>query len=63
MHIRRGSKGWRKEVELTIKYSLGKTVQTDIYRMTFAAEVYLVWQERNNRIFKQTKRNIEVIIR
>lgn len=63
VHIKRESKGWREEVELAIKHVSSKTAQADIYRMAFAAGVYLVWQERNNRIFKQTKYSIEAITR
>ncbi|GJX81464.1 reverse transcriptase zinc-binding domain-containing protein [Tanacetum coccineum] len=37
----------------------GNTIGSIIRRLCFAACVYLIWQERNNRIFKNEKRSNE----
>ncbi|GKF67638.1 hypothetical protein Tco_0197317, partial [Tanacetum coccineum] len=39
------------------KKTNGNSIDSIIRRICFAASVYLVWQERNNRIFRDEKRN------
>ncbi|GJV70675.1 putative reverse transcriptase domain-containing protein [Tanacetum coccineum] len=41
------------------KKTNGNSIDSIIRRICFAASVYLVWQERNNRIFRDEKRNVE----
>ncbi|GJV27714.1 putative reverse transcriptase domain-containing protein [Tanacetum coccineum] len=42
-----------------LKKTNGNSIDSIIRRICFAASVYLVWQERNNRIFRDEKRNVE----
>ncbi|KAK4713160.1 hypothetical protein R3W88_019067 [Solanum pinnatisectum] len=55
--------GWTEEMDWAISYATGKAIQDEVYRMTLAATVYYVWQERNYRIFQKKERTAEVIIR
>nr|GEU98059.1 RNA-directed DNA polymerase, eukaryota, reverse transcriptase zinc-binding domain protein [Tanacetum cinerariifolium] len=41
------------------KKTNGNYIDSIIRRICFAASVYLVWQERNNRIFMDEKRNVD----
>ncbi|XP_071728557.1 uncharacterized protein [Rutidosis leptorrhynchoides] len=43
------------------KYPGSKNIWNVINRMVFAACVYSIWQERNKRIFKLEKRNVDAI--
>lgn len=37
----------------------GNSIGCIMRRLCLAASVYIVWQERNNRLFKDEKRNVE----
>ncbi|XP_059281045.1 uncharacterized protein LOC132034692 [Lycium ferocissimum] len=41
----------------------GKAAQSQVCRMVVAGSVYILWQERNNRVFQQKERTPEILIR
>ncbi|KAG5601385.1 hypothetical protein H5410_032755 [Solanum commersonii] len=51
------------EEDWAISYATGKAIQDEVYRITFAAAVYYVWQERNYRIFQKNERTTKMITR
>ncbi|XP_019241488.1 PREDICTED: uncharacterized protein LOC109221461 [Nicotiana attenuata] len=61
--IRRKHMGWIMEQEWVERYARGKNGSADIYRMTLAACVYAIWQERNLRVFQNKKRDAEWLTR
>ncbi|WMV07465.1 hypothetical protein MTR67_000850 [Solanum verrucosum] len=63
MSITRSSAGWTEEIEWATLHANRKSIQDEVYRMTLAAALYYIWQERNHRIFQQKERSIEEIIK
>lgn len=63
LNIVRTSKGWREEVEWATTHASSKILQAEVYKVTLAAIVYQIWQERNHKIFKDKKRSLEQITR
>ena len=57
------SAGWNEEIEWATMHANMKSIQDEVYRMTLAAALYYIWQERNHRIFQQKERSIEEIIK
>jgi len=57
----RVSNGWTEELTWAIEHASSKTIQAEIYRMTLAAAIYYIWQERNYRNFQNKERNTEII--
>ncbi|WMV37355.1 hypothetical protein MTR67_030740 [Solanum verrucosum] len=53
-NINRKAKGWEEETSWANTYCKGKQAKAEVYRITLAASVYLIWQERNQRIFQKT---------
>ncbi|KAG5568633.1 hypothetical protein H5410_064349 [Solanum commersonii] len=63
LFITRGSTGWNEELTWAIEHATNKTILAEVYRMTPAAIIYYIWQERNHRIFQHKERNIDMISR
>ncbi|XP_019241241.1 PREDICTED: uncharacterized protein LOC109221237 [Nicotiana attenuata] len=59
--IRRPVYGWAEELAWVEKWLKRKTATTELYKMTLAACVYYVWQERNTRIFQAKVRRWEIL--
>ncbi|KAH0666117.1 hypothetical protein KY285_027323 [Solanum tuberosum] len=60
-HASRNTTGWTEEIYWAISHATGKAIQDKVYRMTLAAAVYYVWQERNYRIFQKEERTTKMI--
>ncbi|GJY38429.1 integrase, catalytic region, zinc finger, CCHC-type containing protein [Tanacetum coccineum] len=43
-------------------FAMKKTSRSVIAKLVLAASTYIIWQERNNRIFKKTKRSLNQVI-
>ncbi|GJY28675.1 hypothetical protein Tco_0404442 [Tanacetum coccineum] len=43
-------------------FAMKKTSRSVIAKLVLAAFTYIIWQERNNRIFKKTKRSLNQVI-
>ncbi|KAG5572985.1 hypothetical protein H5410_062751 [Solanum commersonii] len=41
------SNGWNEELTWAVEHASNKTIQAEVYRMTLAATIYYIWQERN----------------
>ncbi|GJZ55588.1 hypothetical protein Tco_0610781 [Tanacetum coccineum] len=54
---------WNDLVVEMSKRNNGNPIDSVIRRLCFAASVYLIWQERNNRIFRDECRSIEELIK
>ncbi|KAH0752152.1 hypothetical protein KY285_005300 [Solanum tuberosum] len=63
LSINRASNGWTEELNWAVEHASSKTIIAEVYRMTLAAIIYYIWQERNYRIFQNKERNIEMINR
>ncbi|KAH0720490.1 hypothetical protein KY284_005520 [Solanum tuberosum] len=63
LSINRASNGWTEELNWAVKHASSKTIIAELYKMTLAAAIYYIWQERNYRIFQNKERNIEMINR
>ncbi|KAF3623755.1 hypothetical protein FXO37_31704 [Capsicum annuum] len=50
---------WEEEVTWVINYCRGKQPQAMLYRASLAACVYVIWQERNLRIFQAKSRELK----
>nr|GEV86947.1 hypothetical protein [Tanacetum cinerariifolium] len=48
---------WNDLVHMIVGLYIGNSIESIIRRLGLAASVYLVWQERNCRIFKRGKKN------
>ncbi|GJW11211.1 RNA-directed DNA polymerase, eukaryota, reverse transcriptase zinc-binding domain protein [Tanacetum coccineum] len=59
IEVRINERDWEsivnKFVDMRNRNSIGSVVR----RLCLAASVYLIWQERNNRLFKNKKRNVD----
>ncbi|CAI9274222.1 unnamed protein product [Lactuca saligna] len=53
--IRSNSHGWKELVEEFQDLFKGKSIQTFIMKIAFAASVYYIWRERNCRLFRKGK--------
>ncbi|KAG5591587.1 hypothetical protein H5410_042101 [Solanum commersonii] len=60
---RRNTAGWTEEIDWAISHATRKAIQDEVYRMTLAAAIYYVWQERNYRIFQKKERTTKMITR
>ncbi|XP_049410595.1 uncharacterized protein LOC125873778 [Solanum stenotomum] len=54
--ITRGCEGWNEEPEWATRHATRKSIMTDVYKMTLAATIYHIWQERHLRIFQHKER-------
>ncbi|XP_009761451.1 uncharacterized protein LOC107808908 [Nicotiana tabacum] len=62
-NIRREVWNWKHEVQWAIENATGKTAQQEVYRMTLAGGVYHLWKERNARIFKESSRSADQVVK
>ncbi|KAL4367885.1 hypothetical protein GQ457_05G033910 [Hibiscus cannabinus] len=46
--------GWSHEVDWAVKFLKGKSLLVVILRLAWCAFIYLVWRERNHRLFRHT---------
>ncbi|KAH0724767.1 hypothetical protein KY284_000632 [Solanum tuberosum] len=63
LNIQREARRWDEEVLWTNTHCKGKQARAKVYRMAVAASVYVVWQEKNQRIFKQIIRTPGMLVR
>ncbi|XP_016501732.2 uncharacterized protein LOC107820043 [Nicotiana tabacum] len=61
--IRRPKKSWQEEVTWMAQISKGKSACATVCKMTLAAVVYHILQERNSVIFQKKTRTSNVILR
>nr|XP_009766185.1 PREDICTED: uncharacterized protein LOC104217597 [Nicotiana sylvestris] len=61
--IQRKKLKWQEELTWIQRVAKGRSGGAALCRMTLAAAVYYIWQERNNVIFKQEKRTAASIVR
>lgn len=54
---------WSDEIQWATDHATNKTAQANIYRITLAAALYYIWQERNCRTFQHKERTREMIVR
>lgn len=54
---------WEAEVSRAESHAKGKSPRAQMYRMAMAAAVYYIWLERNQRIFQETKKSANHIIK
>ena len=50
---------WNETVDTTANMDSGSTIKSIIRRLSLAASVYLIWRERNGRLFKNEKRSVD----
>uniref|UniRef100_M1DFJ6 Orf147a protein n=1 Tax=Solanum tuberosum TaxID=4113 RepID=M1DFJ6_SOLTU len=63
LNIQREARRWDDEVLWANTHCKGKQARAKVYRMAVAASVYVVWKERNQRIFKQIIRTPRMLVR
>ncbi|XP_019242144.1 PREDICTED: uncharacterized protein LOC109222223 [Nicotiana attenuata] len=61
--IQRTKLGWKEELAWIERRAKGRSGGAELCRMSLAAAVYHIWQERNNVIFQQKNRPTKAIIR
>ncbi|XP_009758440.1 uncharacterized protein [Nicotiana sylvestris] len=61
--IQRKKLKWQEELAWIQRAAKGRSGGATLCRMTLAAVVYYIWQERNNTIFKQKIRTSASIVR
>ncbi|XP_019240180.1 PREDICTED: uncharacterized protein LOC109220174 [Nicotiana attenuata] len=61
--IKREVWNWKHEVQWAIENATGKTAQQEVYKMLLAGGVYHLWQERNARIFKESSRSADQVVK
>lgn len=54
-----GNMEWDQIVSEFVRCFNGNFIGSVIRRLALAASVYLIWQERNNRIFREEQRSSE----
>ena len=54
---------WERACEKFVEYYNGNSVGSIVRRLCLAASIYLIWQERNNRLFKDEKRSVEELFK
>ncbi|KAH0724768.1 hypothetical protein KY284_000633 [Solanum tuberosum] len=59
----REARRWDEEVLWANTHYKGKQARAKVYRIAVAASVYVVWQERNQRIFKQIIKTPGMLVR
>uniref|UniRef100_A0A3Q7EXN5 Reverse transcriptase zinc-binding domain-containing protein n=1 Tax=Solanum lycopersicum TaxID=4081 RepID=A0A3Q7EXN5_SOLLC len=52
------ARGWEEETTWVIAECKGKQARAEVYRMSLAATIYLIWQERNQQIFQKITRTL-----
>ncbi|GJS99508.1 RNA-directed DNA polymerase, eukaryota, reverse transcriptase zinc-binding domain protein [Tanacetum coccineum] len=57
------SDSWNQIISEMEALPLNRNIWSIVRRITFNAAVYFIWQERNNRIFKNEKRDKETIVK
>jgi len=60
--ITRSNSNWEEEAVNAIKEAKGGSFEARIRSLAIAATVYLIWQERNSRIFKDARHNWEYVL-
>ncbi|XP_060217416.1 uncharacterized protein LOC132644817 [Lycium barbarum] len=61
--LNRPALGWQEELKTASDYAKGNSADAVIYKMSIAACVHQIWQERNLRIFQHQSRPATPIIR
>ncbi|GJZ50480.1 hypothetical protein Tco_0604670, partial [Tanacetum coccineum] len=57
------SDSWNQIISEMEALPLNRNIWSIVRRIVFNAAVYFIWQERNNRIFKNEKRDKETIVK
>ncbi|KAH0780943.1 hypothetical protein KY290_000541 [Solanum tuberosum] len=63
LNIQREARRWDDEVLWANTHCKGKQARAKVYMMAVATSVYVVWKERNQRIFKQIIRTPGMLVR
>lgn len=63
MHISFPTNCWLDITNLLKPISKGKTVWSVIRRLVLAGAIYHIWQERNNRIFKNKRISYHAVVK
>lgn len=63
MHIDRHALCWKEEVIWALQNFKGRKATAKKFRMALVASVYVVWHEKNLRIFQNITRSADTIIR
>ncbi|KAH0703531.1 hypothetical protein KY285_017809 [Solanum tuberosum] len=61
--IQKQTSGWNEEQRWAQDHYKGKLPEAEIFRLTLAANVYYIWQERNQRIFQKKNRSCDELVR
>ncbi|KAL4351726.1 hypothetical protein GQ457_06G003920 [Hibiscus cannabinus] len=54
--------GWSHEVDWAVKFLKGKSLLVVILKLAWCAFIYLVWRERNHRLFRHTCKSCQDIL-
>ena len=58
----RPNSNWGNELQWAVEDCRGRSFCAKIRSLSIAAMVYFVWQERNNRIFKDARHSWEYVL-
>ncbi|XP_019245211.1 PREDICTED: uncharacterized protein LOC109225074 [Nicotiana attenuata] len=61
--LHRAPMEWQREIQWVESNATGNNAAAQVYRLTLACAVYHIWNERNNRIFQDQKKIVEMIVR
>ncbi|XP_019244443.1 PREDICTED: uncharacterized protein LOC109224311 [Nicotiana attenuata] len=61
--INRAPMEWQREIQWAESNATRNNAAAQVYRLTLACAVYHIWNERNNRIFQDQKKTMEMIVR
>ncbi|GKA78310.1 RNA-directed DNA polymerase, eukaryota, reverse transcriptase zinc-binding domain protein [Tanacetum coccineum] len=56
------SDNWNQIISEMVLLPLNRNIWSIVRRISLNAAVYYIWQERNNRIFKQEKRDADTMV-
>ncbi|XP_019246508.1 PREDICTED: uncharacterized protein LOC109226167 [Nicotiana attenuata] len=61
--ISRAPMEWQREIQWAENNATGSNAAAQVYRLALACAVYHIWNERNNRIFQDHQKTVEMIVR
>ena len=56
------SSNWAEVIERFGEFYNGNSIGSVVRRLCLATCVYMIWQERNNRIFREEEINVDVLV-
>ncbi|XP_075079754.1 uncharacterized protein LOC142164998 [Nicotiana tabacum] len=54
---------WNQHIDWAIKCAKGKSQQAQVFKLVYAECIYVIWMERNHRVFEKKSRSWETIVR